>query len=250
MKKALKIFTATLALGFSGMAYATPSTTLWIPSTDIQPFGVVHFGADTYNCVIKEPTTANTTGNTIDYGLTVGVAPNDDKFGVEVGIDYRDATGNSKNPWYLNAKVGMKEGAFGEMMPAIAVGGFDFGTKSSTSSATDFRTDNNILYAMAAKTLGAAGRISLGYFSGNDKVLLDETGKADNAGILASWDKALNEKWWAAVDYQGGKSGYGALSFGVAYTVSPNSSFIFGYNIYNNDKLHDPTIEFNYDVNF
>lgn len=250
MKKALRIMAALFAIGSAGTAQATPSTTLWIPSTDIQPFGVVHFGADTYNCVIKEPTTANTTGNTIDYGLTIGVVPDDDRFGVEVGIDYRDATGNSKNPWYFNVKAGTKEGAFGAMMPALAVGGFDFGTKSSTASATDFRTDNNILYAMAAKTFGAAGRISLGYFSGNDKALLDETGKADNTGILASWDKALNGKWWAAIDYQGGKSSYGALSFGVAYTVSPNSSFIFGYNIYNNDKLHDPTIEFNYDVNF
>lgn len=250
MKKALRMLVAAFALGYAGTAQATPSTTLWIPSADIQQFGVVHFGADAYNCVIKEPNPTNTTGNTIDYGLTVGVVPNDDKFGIEAGIDYRDATGNSKNPWYFNVKAGVKEGAFGETMPAIVVGGFDFGTKSSTASATDFRTDNNILYALAAKTFGAAGRFSLGYFSGNDKVLVDETGKADNTGILASWDKTINDKWWAAVDYQGGKSGYGALSFGVAYTVSPNSSFIFGYNIYNNDKLHDPTFEFNYDVNF
>ena len=247
-----KLFAAFAAIGLlsAGIAHATPSTTLWIPSTDIQAFGVVHFGADSYNCVIKEPTAAGTTGNTIDYGLTVGVVPNDDKFGVEVGIDYRDATGNSKNPWYLNVKAGIKEGAFGDMMPAIAVGGFDFGTKSSTTSTTNFRTDNNILYGLAAKAFGAAGRFSIGYFSGNDKVLVDDTGKADNTGILASWDKTINDKWWAAIDYQSGKSGYGALSFGVAYTVSANSSFIFAYNIYNNDKLHDPTIEFNYDVNF
>ncbi len=249
MQKTLTIVAAALAFGIAGTAYATPSTQIWIPSTDIQAFGVVHFGADTYNSVTKEPSA--TTGNTINYGLTAGIVPHDDKFGVEVGVDYRDmGMGGSRNPWYFNLKSGIKEGSFGGMTPSLAVGGYDFGTKSSTASATDFRTDSNILYAMAAKTFGPAGRISLGYFSGNGKVLVDDTGKADNTGLLASWDKALNGKWWAAVDYQGGKSSYGALSFGVAYTISPDSSFIFGYNIYNNGKLHDPTFEFNYDVNF
>jgi hypothetical protein len=65
----------------------------------------------------------------------------------------------------------------------------------------------------------------------------------------------LTDKWWAAIDYMGGKSAYGALSFGVAYTVSPNSSFIIGYNIMadkdiGGKNLNGDMLEFNYDVNF
>ena len=30
------------------IASATPSTQIWIPSTDIQPYKTVHFGFDTY----------------------------------------------------------------------------------------------------------------------------------------------------------------------------------------------------------
>ena len=39
--------TAVLLFG-TALAHATPSTQIWIPSTDIQAFGVPHFGFDTY----------------------------------------------------------------------------------------------------------------------------------------------------------------------------------------------------------
>ena len=37
-----------IAATFSGIAGATPSTQIWIPSTDIQPFKTLHFNFDTY----------------------------------------------------------------------------------------------------------------------------------------------------------------------------------------------------------
>ena len=87
-----------------------------------------------------------------------------------------------------------------------------------------------------AKTFPVIGRLSGGYFAGNDKVLVDETGSGDEKGILLSWDRTLSEisdKLWAAVDYQGTDSALGALSFGISYAFAKNASILFGYDIYN-----------------
>ncbi|HEY7585888.1 MAG TPA: hypothetical protein VH866_05205, partial [Candidatus Deferrimicrobiaceae bacterium] len=37
-----------MCLVSAGTATATPSTQIWIPSTDIQPYKTLHFGFDTY----------------------------------------------------------------------------------------------------------------------------------------------------------------------------------------------------------
>jgi hypothetical protein len=58
--------------------------------------------------------------------------------------------------------------------------------------------------------------------------------------VLLSWDRTISEvsdKLWAAVDYQGGDSALGALSFGLAWAFTPDTSVIFGYDVYNNDKI-------------
>ncbi|MCX5714545.1 MAG: hypothetical protein NT033_07035 [Candidatus Omnitrophica bacterium] len=39
-----------LVLGFT-FSYATPTTLIWTPSTDIQPYGKVHLNLDTYTPV-------------------------------------------------------------------------------------------------------------------------------------------------------------------------------------------------------
>jgi len=241
----------------AGSVHATPSKQIWIPSTDVQPFGVVHFGADVYSTPLKGLNNTTTdAGNTynnadngwnmVNYGLTVGVFPGDDEFGVEIGFDYRDISGNSKNPLFLNAKVGGKVGAFGESFPLeYAVGIYDFSPKSTNSptDSSDLRNDSNIVYGLVAKTFGTLGRISFGVFSGNDKVLQDAT------GMMASWDQAIDDTWWMAVDYMGGSSIYGALSFGVSYRVSDKSSFILGTNMFNNSS-RGQALTFQYDVNF
>ncbi|MEN6566385.1 MAG: hypothetical protein ABFC57_08790 [Veillonellales bacterium] len=71
---------------------------------------------------------------------------------------------------------------------------------------------------MASKTASDGIRYSIGYGAGREAVLGD-----DNKMVLASIDKQLNDKWWAAVDYQSGKSSLGALSFGVSYNFAPNT---------------------------
>lgn len=236
MKKLLCVIVFMFLVAQTSLVFATPSTQIWIPSTDIQEFGVVHLGVDTYNTLSKDSSDGGST--LVNYGLTAGVVKSD-KFGIEVGVDWRETSGD---PLYLNAKIGLDEGVMFEGSPSIAFGGYDFGTESDV-------TDSNILYGLAAKTFGDMGRISVGYYSGNDKVLLDKYGNKDESGILASWDRSFGDKFWAAVDYMGGESAYGSLNFGVSYALSDKASFIVGYDIYNNSDLEN-TMNFQIDINF
>lgn len=242
--KRLKLFSAfVIAISLiSGVAYATPSTHIWIPSSDIQPYKTVHFGADTYIKTagqdgVTEPTVTN-------LGLTVGVLPWE-KFQMEIGLDYRDIGGNHTYPMLFNAKIGTPEDALFKYSPAIAIGGYDFGTKKDFS-------DYNIVYAIAAKTIGNLGRLSAGYYTGNDKLLLDVNGNKDNHGVLLAWDRTISEisdKLWLAVDYQGGKNSYGALSAAFAWKFAPNVSVIFGYDIFN-ERSYKPTATIQLDIDF
>lgn len=229
-----------VALGINAIL-ATPSTQIWIPSTDIQGFGVLHLGWDSY--IKSESFDGFYEGTIANGGLTIGVLPFQ-KVGLEIGIDYRDINAIHQYPVYLNAKLGTPEDAFFKYMPAIAAGIYDFGTKKDM-------TDYNVAYGLIAKNIWKLGRFSVGGYSGNEKLLTSD-GKKDNTGFLASWDRAIPEitdKLWLAVDYMSGKNGYGALSFGAAYSVAPNASFIVGYDIYNDDKMFKPTVTVQVDMN-
>ncbi len=242
MKK--QVLFAVILLGtlmFSRVASATPSTQIWIPSPDIQPYKVFHLGFDTYmktekNAGVRE-------SSVINNGVTVGILPFE-KIQAEIGIDQRvvGAEPADSNPLYYNFKIGTPEDSLFGGSPSIAIGGYEIGTKSDL-------TDYNIMYAIIGKTF-SIGRFSVGYFVGNDKLLVDSNGDKDNKGILLSWDRTMKEisdKLWVAVDYQGTKSGYGALSAGLAWKFAENVSVIFGYNVYNNDN-YKPTATIQVDI--
>lgn len=251
MKRLVIAAVATLALAAATIAHATPSTQIWIPSTDVQAYKTVHLGIDNY--IRTGNNSAGTRDpNIFDAGLTAGVLPFE-KVQMEVGIDYLStANAYDSYPLYFNAKLGTPEDSLFKYSPALAIGGFNFGTNSKASSPV--RTDQNIVYALAAKTLPVVGRLSAGYYTGNDKVLLDENGNKANDGVLLSLDRTMTEisdKLWAAVDYQGGKSGVGALSFGVSWAFTKDVSLIVGYDIWNNKKVAGQnTVTTQLDINF
>jgi hypothetical protein len=222
---------------------ATPSTQIWIPSTDVQGFGVLHLGWDSY--IKTESHDGVYEGTVTNGGITVGVLPFK-KVGLEIGIDYRDISANHQYPVYFNAKLGIPEDAFFKYMPAIAVGSFDLGTKTSGSSLTNY----NIAYGLIAKNIWKLGRFSVGYYNGNDKALMVE--KKDANGLLASWDRTISEisdKLWLAIDYMGAKNSYGAVSFGLSYAIVPDASFIIGYDIFNDKNSYKPTTTVQIDMN-
>lgn len=221
MKKILVSVCLLAAMVYA--AQATPSTQIWNPSTDIQATGVMHLGIDNYFTTASPAAGGYATPT--DTGLTYGVIP-----GLEVGID---AFLPQASPFVFNAKYGFTEK---EMFPAFALGGYGFGTQTGA-------TDQNVLYAVAAKTLPVIGRLTAGYFSGNEKVL----GVNENAGLILTWDKVVNEKLWVCVDYAGTRSALGALFYGFSWVFSPNTSVIFGYGTYNNGAL--PTVTTQLDIN-
>src|SRR4030066_1145191 len=242
MRKNLTRFISAMFLtGVIGAAsaYATPSTHVWAPSTDIQAFGVAHITSDIYVPVKKLDDVRP--GTITNLGLTVGVLPFE-KVGLEVGFDHIEG----QYPLYLNAKLGIPENAFGDFFPAIAVGGYSIGTKSDV-------TDYNIYYGKVAKTIGPVGRFSVGYYTGNDELLLDENGKSSENGVLICWERTISEisdNLWVAVDYMGGDSSAGALSYGFAWNFAPNTSVILGYVDQNNDDLVADSFTVQVDIDF
>jgi hypothetical protein len=236
---------ASVALAASS-ALATPSTQIWIPSTDIQAFKTGHLGIDYY--ARSQETEDGQRPHVYDFGLTTGVLPFE-KLQMEAGFDLitnGDSTADD-NPLYFNAKIGTPEGSLFGGSPALAAGGYLFGTKEDA-------TDYNIVYALVAKTIPVIGRLSAGYYVGNDDLLVDEAGEEDNDGLLLSWDRTLteiSEKLWAAVDYQGGDNALGALSFGISWAFAENVSVILGYDIYNENATGgENTFTTQLDINF
>lgn len=233
-----------LALAAS-LAFATPSTQIWNPSTDIQPYQVWHLTLDNY---IRLQKTGTVTNNVYDAGLTVGVLPYE-KIQLEAGFDYMETGTNSladRRPFYFNAKLGTPEGTFGAGTPAFAVGGYNFGTRTGV-------TTQNISYALVAKTF-RLGRLSAGYYRGSRRVLVDERGQPANDGVILSWDRTMTEisdKLWFAVDYASGRSANGALNIGFSWLFAKNTSVIFAYDIYNNRSTGGkPTFTTQVDINF
>lgn len=238
----------------SSIALATPSTQIWIPSTDVKGWKEVNIGIDNY---IRFSDAANAGVNTYDVGVTAGVLPFEN-FKLEVGVDYMtDNLGASgsiygKHPIYFNAKAGIPEDAFGiKWMPAVAAGMYNIGTFDR--GATGGNTTQNIAYGLVAKTFPVIGRISAGGYNGAEK----QFGKKLNNGILASWDRSMPEisdKLWLAVDYMSGRNYNGAVSVGGSWTFSKQVSLLLGVNVYNpgQSTLYGgkPTFTTQLDINF
>jgi hypothetical protein len=205
-----------------GAAWSTPSTLVFIPSTDVQQPKTWHFGLDTYFTFDRKAT-----GNLVDTGLTYGLPGR-----IEVGLDH---VGGTNDPLMGNIKwqpVAERENA-----PAIAIGARNLGGRENVLAG-------NLLYALVSKTFGRSGRFHLGFQHGEENRV-----GGDNDMFLVGWEKQLNPRWWAAVDYASGDSQFGAISPGVAYTFREHTSVMLGYQFYNNDD-RDDTITVQVDINF
>jgi hypothetical protein len=214
-------------------SFSTPSTQLWIPSTDFQKWKTMHLGLDNY---IRTSKINGVRGaGMFDLGLTTGLLPFE-KFQGEIGVDYLSMGDSHYDdyPVYFNAKIGFPESAMFKGAPALAIGVYNLGIKKDL-------TNYNMLYGAIAKTIPVLGRVTVGYYTGNDMLLVDENLKKSNNGVLLSWDRTMSEisdKLWLSVDYQGGKNYLGALNFGASWAFSKNVSVIFAYDIYNNKNAY------------
>jgi len=231
--KLIIIIIPFLLISMSNFVSGTPSTQIWILSTDFQKFKTFHLGLDNY-FRLKNQAYQSRGAGIFDGGLTAGILPFK-KIQAEAGIDYLYMGDGiyDKSPVYFNMKAGTPESSLFKGSPAFAFGVYNLGTKSNL-------TNYNVVYALIAKTIPVIGRVSAGYYSGNNKLLVDENGIKSNSSLLLSLDRSMTEisdKLWMAIDYQGGKNYLGALNFGFSWSFSSNTSVIFAYDIYNNNKV-------------
>ena len=264
--KNLKILILSFVLCFlsGAFVYATPSTHIWTPSTDIQTYGKIHINADYYFPTASRDHAGNRTFVQQVYGPTFSLLsdkPQENLLGklwsplgkvmAEAGFDYKRGLGSTLDNWplYGHFKFGVPEVAYFKNMPAFAIGAYDMGYKRN-------QTDNNVWYLTAAKTISVdklnLGRFSAGYFTGNSRTLLDENGSSDNSGPILVWERTMAEisdRLWFCVDYQGTRSAYGAINYGFSWKFNDNVSVILGYDKYNNPDLRD-TITLQFDIDF
>lgn len=262
----LEFWTVVLVFGFWNLdfSHATPSTHIWSPSTDIQPYKKTHLTSDFYFPTTKKDSSDNQIHVNQVYGLTFGLLsdkPEENLLGkifsglgevmAEASFDYKKGYGSVLDtyPWYFHFKLGVAEDAYLNGMPAVAFGAYDMGAKHD-------KTDYNVRYFKAGKTILVKnlsfGRFSAGYFKGNGRLLRNKDGLRDNDGILLAWERTISEitdKLWLCVDYQGSQSSYGALNFGFAWKFTDNVSAIVGYDIYNNRNNTD-TVTLQVDIDF
>ena len=150
---------------------------------------MVHVTSDMY-LPVDYDAAGNRIGAVTNLGLTVGVLPFK-TLNMEVGLDHKSGLGlPDDHPLDGNLKIGVPEGAFSRVSPAVAVGVFDVGTQSDL-------TDFNVFYAKLAKSLTVddvtLGRVSVGCFAGNEKLLVGRDDVADGKGLLLAWERTLRE---------------------------------------------------------
>jgi hypothetical protein len=228
-------FAAALALGalvLPARAVATPSTEIWIPSIDLQPFLVPHLNFDAYVRTRSEPDSTRRAPLWL-FGPTIGVLPWE-KVQLEVGLDliWQGVNPADQYPIYFHAKLGTPEDSMFKRSPGLVVGIYNAGVKRSV-------TTHDIGYSLVGRTLPGLGRFSVGYFyaNRNASIFFDEHGNVANQGLLAAWDRTMKEispRLTLLVDYQGSASWIGAASFGFQWCFTEQISMIFAYDLYTN----------------
>ncbi len=226
-----------LSAAWVGTVQATPSTTYWTPMTiDIQPYGVVHGGVDNYFTVARKLQDGGGAFPT-DLGLTVGVLPFQ-KLQMELGLDY---LGPADYPLSFNAKIGTPEGALFKGSPTLQAGLFNVGTKTDV-------TNQNVVYGVVGKSIPGLGRLSVGPYVGNGRVLRDSAGEEAKSGMMAAFDRGFaptkdkegNEysRFVFAADYASGKNAIGGGGFGIYYYYRSNISLLIGPVFFNDAGMN------------
>ncbi len=235
----MRAFPVVVSLGVALLAAerasATPSTTVWAPSTTaVQGYLVPHLTYDTYFWKGPYAGQAGSPVYPVTTGVTMGVLPFE-KVNLEVGFDLMLP---SQDPLYLNAKLGVPEGALFSGAPGLAVGVYGVGTRRS--SATVAGTDYDILYGQVQKTMPWGGYASAGgYWAAGSKVLWTEDGtpagklqRAGFIGAVTSPDIPVGASWLQkvvlAADVQTGKNVFGASGASASFYFNDTVSMLTG----------------------
>ncbi|MFW2331765.1 MAG: hypothetical protein ACN4E2_05685 [Nitrospinota bacterium] len=226
----MRVVTVALIILLSSatIVFAAAAKQISVPSPDTQPLHSIHFELDTRSTFFtKVNDGSNAKAN--QYGATYGIYDSL-RLGVEIGLQIKEP---SDDPFFFDAKLAVKEESIAPFSPAIAIGIYDVGTDTDN-------TDFNIAYGLIAKTFPIIGRLSVGYYSGNADILLNDEQESENQGTILSWDRTLAEidsRLWVSIDYMGGNNIYGSKSVGFSWRFSPNIGMLVGYQIFNDTTL-------------
>jgi hypothetical protein len=242
MKKKLTVVMMLVAFVLTAsIAHATPSSTYWTPMTlDIQSYGVPHIGVDNY-FTVEGKSGGSVRSFSPDVGVTVGVLPFE-KLQMEVGIDY---LGGADYPWYFNAKIGSPEDVWFKGSPALQLGIFNVGTKTSGTTRTDF----DVAYLVIGKTIEPIGRFSIGPYIGNHSALISSNGDPKNSGFMVAFDHGFipvkdkdgnvdHNKLVLAADYASGKNAIGGGGVGLYYFFTKDISLLTGPVWFNDQGIN------------
>ena len=160
------------------VAFATPSTTYWAPSTaSCQAKYTPHITYDTYFGKGTPPPGAGAPTYPVDTGLTMGILPSS-KVQAEVGYDLLLP---SSNPTYffLNAKICTPESSMFKGSPAVSFGIYNVGFKKGV-------TDYNPVHVMFQKAFpGGSGYVAAGFYHGmSDTLFTNSDGKIVKNGAM------------------------------------------------------------------
>jgi hypothetical protein len=229
MKNAVKWLVLTAILFTSRVAWATPSTTFWTPSTTYtQPYLVPHFTYDTYF--------GETGAYGIDTGLTIGILPFE-TVNAEIGFDLI-YPGFTQSALGLNGKVTLVEGKLADWQPGVSVGVSNIGFKKDL-------TDLYLLHASVGKTFPVIGEIGAGVYTGlNDKLLVNADGSKENTGFFLHWMGPEFQvglpglkKIVPAADFQSGKNVLGAAGGGLYFYFTAAIDLLVGPVFFLEPKL-------------
>ena len=219
------------------MAFATPSTTYWAPSTaNCQGKYLPHITYDTYYGKGIPPPGAGAPAYPIDTGLTMGVLPWD-KFQAEVGYDVLLP---SSDPifFFLNAKVCTPESSLFKGSPGISFGVYNVGFKKDV-------TDYNAVHLMFQKAIPGNGYVAAGLYHGMSDVLFTNSdGKVVKTGAMIGFFSPDIPIGWTGLqklnftaDVQTGKNVLGGGGFGLYLYFNQYVDLLIGPVFYFDSKL-------------
>jgi hypothetical protein len=230
MTKIKVLLGAALVCSFTATAWALPTQTVWMPNDKTQTDGRFRFDSDVRFTLDKRASDTDIQVPFIDEGVTYGLFNNNTVAG-ELGFDWWEPQAQDNlRCLHFHFKFAVIEE---DKFPGVVLGFYNFGVKSNT-------TDQNILYLGLGKTWDP-GHFFLGYFAGNQNVLVDERGNPQNTGLMFSWERmfpSVGKHFGLTADFQSSTSQVGAVNFAVEWKVKDAYQVQLGYDIFNNRNLN------------
>lgn len=242
MRVPISLLVTAVLLCVCGPALGTPSSVIWTFCTmNFQPPNTTRVGVDTFFGIgSNQPDRTDQLSIDVgpEWGYNLG-----DKGALEVGFDV--VSSPSPTWFYANFKIGYPENRIASSAPALEIGVFGLGTKSSVNNQRD------IVQFIVGKTLGKV-QFSASYYVGNAAALKSSSGATENDGYMVSLlAPVVPCKWSVGADYCSGENIIGGGGLGAFYFFTKDISLMAGPVWYNDKGLNGSTkATVQFDINF